>query len=227
MTFRLHAFSKAVAIIAVASCSANAAESITEHYKYLSDALNRIVYLDSVSTDSVETSKEIADISCETLIKLTADDRLKDVIYVGLGNRNYREDYKKIIGSLSTLTDTIDNEQKALDDIGVGRISSLQALSYALEISKNIDFDKINPDSIMKDIFDLKDRACSLAKSIADDEQRAKKRKALVRGMIGVVLGVADGVVSAYSGGAATPFVSFSAGAGGGMIASAVNDLQQ
>jgi hypothetical protein len=205
-------------------CASYAETSFADHFKYVADAVNQINFLWAKSADPQDNAKEIAEQSCKMLTQLVADQEFKNIIA-----KTFRPvmnaDLKNTMLDLAKINDLIDKEEQALQAIGINHLTSIQALAAAIPFAKTIDVEKVNPEMILKDISDLKDRSCSVTVQIEHNEHLSSIKSAVAFGAAGVAIVLGDGVAAYASAGSASLFTAASLAVGGQMAAQAVHDL--
>jgi hypothetical protein len=206
-------------------CGASHAETpFADHFKYVSDTVNQINFLWAKSADPQDNSKEIAEQACKMLTQLTADQDFKNVI-----TKTFRPvmnaDLKNTLLDLAKVNDLIDKEDKLLQAIGIDHLTSVQALAAAIPFAKTINVEKVNPEMILNDISDLKDRSCSLTAQIEHNERLSSIKSSVAFGVAGVAIVLGDGVAAYVSAGSASFLTSASICIGGQMAATAAHDL--
>jgi hypothetical protein len=201
-----------------------AATSEAEHFKYVADAVNQINFLKAKSNAPADNAKEIVEISCKMLTQIVSDEEFKSLLFKGFQKSSNLE-LKELFSNLGRVNDVMDKEQEAFEHIGIDHLSSVQALAAALPIAPKINADKINPETILKDIRRLQEHSCSLAGKIESSEYSDKEKSAVWEGVSGVAFVVANSVAAYYSAGAATYVVGFSYPFGATLIGNAVEHL--
>ena len=219
-------FLLSVGIITQLSVLSYAATPLAEHFKYVADAVNQINFLVAKSLSPGDNAKEIVEQSCEMLTQLVSDGTFKELVYKGF-RPTVNADLRNMLSDLARVNDLVNSEQRALQNIGIDHLTSIQVLAAALPLAKTIDAEKINAELILKDISDLKDRSCLLTGEIERNEKRAVTTSAVELGVAGVAIVVADGVASYYSAGLAEFLVSVSYPIGGGMVVEGLHDLSK
>ncbi len=201
-----------------------AATPAAEHFKYVADAVNQINFLRAKSQNIMDNSKDIVDEACKMLTELVSDDEFKNMLLKGFSKPSSSE-LKEIMSDLSQVNNVIDKEMEALQNVGFDKLTSIQALAAALPLASRIDPSKISTETILSDISNLQRNACSLAGQIENTEKWEKKENAVVMGVSGVTLVVADSVAAYYTGGAASYIVQFSYPFGTALMGLAIDRL--
>lgn len=146
----------------------SAGTPLSEHFKYIADAANQIHFLWTTSQDPKDHAKEIAEQACRALGLLAEDGQFKEMIFKVTPTIDV--DLKNSLSSLAEINSFIDKEELALNDIGVDHLTSIEALAAAIPFAKTFDTKKLNPDAILKDISDLRNKACSLVGEVEHKE---------------------------------------------------------
>ncbi len=210
---------------AVGLCSVSHAETpIATHFKYVADAVNEINFLWAKSVDPQDNAKEIAEQACKMLTQLDADPQFKEVITKAF-HPITNADLKVTLLDLAKVNDLIDKEEQVLQAAGVNHLTSIQALAAAIPFAKTIDMEKVNPEMILRDVSELKERSCSVLGQIEKGEHASTIKRTIAFGASGVAIVVADGIAEYISAGSATLLVGFSLATGAQMAAEAAHDL--
>lgn len=147
------------------------ATPLEEHFKYVADAANQISFLVAKSADPNENAKEIAEQACKMLTQLSSDQQFKELVYKGF-NPKLNSNIKETVSDLAKVNDAIDKEAQALQHIGVNHLTSIQALAAAIPLAKTIDPAKVDPETLLKDLSQLREQSCLLTTEIEKSQKR-------------------------------------------------------
>jgi hypothetical protein len=184
---------------------------LSEHFKYVADAANHIHFLAATAQKPEDHAKEIAEQACKMLMQLNADQQFKDLKV----SPNMDVDLKKALLNISEVNNFVDKEEHALNDIGVDRFTSIEALAAAIPFAKTFDTKKIDAKAILQELSDLQNSACSLVGKMDQMEHSQKVVRELAFGAAGTAIVVGDGVAAYVSAGSAALFTSASLAIGG------------
>lgn len=204
--------------------TSHAETPLAAHFKYVSDAVNEINFLWAKSDDPEDNAKEIAEQACKMLTQLDADPQFKEMI-IKTFHPVPNAHLKNTLLDLAQVNDLIDKEGHVLHAAGVNRLTSIQALAAAIPFAKTIDMEKVNPETILRDVSELKERSCSVLRQVEHGEHQSMIKRTIAFGASGVAIVVADGIAEYISAGSATLLAGFSLATGAGMAAEAAHDL--
>lgn len=193
-------------------------------FAYISEAVNKISYLRSISRSPSEHIDEIARTACDMLTRVGNDEQFHTVIRRGFGTAVTPQE-KQILLQLGRINNTVDNERRALDNLGIDNLASVQALAAAIPLAFYIDGKSADPKKFFKDITILQNASCDTEARIEDAEVTERREKAIVYGLTGLAIAIADAATGFYSLGLAVALTAISGQIGSKMTSDAAHDL--
>lgn len=213
------------AVAPLLSSKGSAADATwSEHFSYVSEAINKINSIAS-KPDDRKNALEIANVACDMLIRLDRDPDLTKLVSTALGGVRGQasNDIQNLFQDLGSLDNFLEQELSLFKQVGIQPLSSIQALSAALSVGKQLKHGKVNSTQVIADIKSLKEKVCDSRNNLAEAEKWRERQLAILTGLSGVAFILADELAGLMTIGGAALAVDVSGAMGGALISKGVS----